>query len=333
MSHNQIYKIIDVMRGKTKKDKFDYQCSENNEDLEYLNLDCEEAKILKYLLKSQLKSPTGIINDNILNKNLLIGFLTQKKDLSTNIRKQIKEILYNRIKKISEDPNINIKAHIEQSQDSQEEGQSKSRKRTEELDDIRKQAETKKTEIKQFKILEKIKQFKILEKINKLITLIDMYKSTYIQTNSINYLLVVLYLLPHFAIVHATSSAYQEYAKRQEQKKIASSQNTKDTREKLEKMKNDELYSLKLVFEYMWKIINQIIPKLDKLPDNIQATNICVNGKSITDKKTNITSIQPRKCDDRDYKNIPNLSTIKRILSQLDAKIDEPAAPAPAAPQ
>jgi hypothetical protein len=45
--------------------------------------------------------------------------------------------------------------------------------------------------------------------------------------------------------------------------------------------------------------------------------NICVNGKNIKGKRVHV------KCDNKDYKDIKNLSFIKEVLKNLDLNIDK----------
>ena len=46
--YNEIYDVINKMRNNKI---FDYSCSDKENDKEYLDLNCEQAKILKYILK------------------------------------------------------------------------------------------------------------------------------------------------------------------------------------------------------------------------------------------------------------------------------------------
>jgi hypothetical protein len=68
--HNEIYDIINKMRGKTDS-IFDYTCPQTENDPNFLNLTCLEGKILKMLLKIDLKRNKILINDNKLQSSIL----------------------------------------------------------------------------------------------------------------------------------------------------------------------------------------------------------------------------------------------------------------------
>lgn len=75
--HKEIYDVLDTMRNKTKKDKFDYKCDPSGSDPSgnYLNLPCEEAKMLKYILQFNLKrkNPLIFMKKSKINLSLLIN--------------------------------------------------------------------------------------------------------------------------------------------------------------------------------------------------------------------------------------------------------------------
>jgi hypothetical protein len=78
-SHNAIYDVLNKMRN-TKK--FDYGCSLTETDPTFLNINCEEAKILKYILKINLrqKNKVEFIKDNKLQKKELTEYLLVLQD-------------------------------------------------------------------------------------------------------------------------------------------------------------------------------------------------------------------------------------------------------------
>jgi hypothetical protein len=79
-SHDEVYDILNEMR-KTKK--FDYVCSMTENDTNFLDLTCEEAKILKFILKINLQEKDNkkdFIKDNTLNTSLLNNHLINFKD-------------------------------------------------------------------------------------------------------------------------------------------------------------------------------------------------------------------------------------------------------------
>ncbi len=90
-NHNEIYDVIDKMRGKTDK-KFDYVCSDNAIDSNYLDLTCIEGKILKYIFKMDIKNnktENKPIDKEELNKKYLITYLNKLNDKYTEIKNKI----------------------------------------------------------------------------------------------------------------------------------------------------------------------------------------------------------------------------------------------------
>jgi hypothetical protein len=78
-SYNKVYDILNTMRN-TKK--FDYVCSVTENDTNFLDLTCEEATILKIILKINLKQKDNkleFIKDNKLDTSLLNKYLIHSK--------------------------------------------------------------------------------------------------------------------------------------------------------------------------------------------------------------------------------------------------------------
>ena len=87
--YNEIYDVLDTMRDKKNKDDFDYKCdpSGNDPSRNYVNLTCEEAKMLKYILQFNLKrnSPKLFINNNNIDLLSLKTDITIYKNLFDEI--------------------------------------------------------------------------------------------------------------------------------------------------------------------------------------------------------------------------------------------------------
>ncbi len=105
--YNEIYTIFNKLREK-KDNKFDYECSNGfGDEHNYLNLNCQQAKILKYILQINYK------NKN--TKNLIVTELSNKKIDLFILRDILTEVLNPLIHIIKdiEDKNPNIKKLVE----------------------------------------------------------------------------------------------------------------------------------------------------------------------------------------------------------------------------
>lgn len=99
-SHNEIYDIISKNRIPKPK-KFDYLCPQTPEDYnKYLNLDCNEAKMLKYIMKIHIHRQKSDVrlknifvqenNENKLNTAVLQDVIEKTKNSLETLNKNIK---------------------------------------------------------------------------------------------------------------------------------------------------------------------------------------------------------------------------------------------------
>jgi hypothetical protein len=99
-THNEIYDVLNQLRDK-KENYFDYTCSNTENNIKYLNLDCIEAKILKYILEIELK--------NKINKQKLILNLISNSDgdklININYLKQYIKTVNDCLNKLQETQN------------------------------------------------------------------------------------------------------------------------------------------------------------------------------------------------------------------------------------
>lgn len=100
--HNEIYDLLDKMRYKENK-KFDYVCSDEENDDKYLDLTCIEAKLLKYILQvnfhADYKERHNFIQNNILNTYLLRDYLTNINTYLDKIPNKINTIIASKSEK------------------------------------------------------------------------------------------------------------------------------------------------------------------------------------------------------------------------------------------
>ncbi len=100
MSRNELYDVLNTIRN-IKEDT--YICSDNPEDLNYLNLSYVEAQLLKYLLESQLKKLSTqneddkLIVDNKFKLDRLVKLFEKIKTLVVTLIKEINTYIYNTI--------------------------------------------------------------------------------------------------------------------------------------------------------------------------------------------------------------------------------------------
>lgn len=271
-----------------KTKKFDYTCSENEDNPDYLNLTCEEAKILKYLLKINLNLKNKKINfiqNNILKKELINNYLNKVYNTCKIFLDIISDVIFEK-KKISKNfTNINEKYFAV-------------------LDIIDSDSSNYKPAISKAE-----KYSKIIGK--SLFVAANIAASgALIMTGVGTFLGVPLLYL-------GTKNIGNSIKKTSEKRTITNEAKSVKDISKFKNMNLDSLYDLFNIFYYVGIITRDINKIISNKKNDINIMNICVNGKNVKGKRVHV------KCNNKDYKDIKNLSFIKEVLKKLDLDIDK----------
>jgi hypothetical protein len=279
-THNEIYDVIDKMRKK-KDTEFNYKCNGEN----ILNLTCDQAKILKYIFKINLKKKINLIINNEIQIGSLTNILNNIHDVFNDLINEINPLLNTDV------GNYNTTyTHINYNNPST--GNIIGREIGHEIGLGNHNFYGYTTGHTTGNIIGHEIGHAIGLGNNKF----HMYGHNTKKNSLADFLINAIILIMIWA--------NDKYQKRN---KINFKVHSKD-----------ELKYIKEAFESINTIISEIIVELNKLPQVIDVNNICVNGIYVNGVNGVKQSI---KCTTTNYSD--NIGLIKTILKQIDEKLDE----------
>lgn len=289
--YNEIYTVLNKMRN---NNKFDYVCSDTENDPKFLNLDCIQGKLLKYILQINLKvkkeqQKKFIVNNELQTKELLmyISYIKQGVtdliiDLDKNIDEKSKSKIEGEKSKLSggyDDYNYGYNENITD-------------KMARNAGDV-------------------LGTVALVAIASPLIAVVVGFG--------------LIYLICRYLITILLTPFYFAFGTRKDLKQLWSTDDLPDrpkfggalNNNKNNKMSLTELNQMKSIISFIKLIIIDIEKKIPA--NNIQITNVCINGTSVKGQKKHV------KCKKNDYKSQSkvDISVIKKIFKSMDFKLDK----------
>ncbi len=299
--YNEIYDVLQKVQNKKNKPQFNekgYKCSStNNEPI--LELNCDEGKILKYILKAQIKYGKAI------NKDLVKLYMNNNELNYENFKIMLIEIL-NRFNNLISNPNKNYKGnelllqniqYIETIYTKYKNSHNESDIQNNNESDIQNNNESD-VQIGGYENMLPIMIGALVIGGIALAIKKNMTQSRPTQSRQrSNKMSKLTGTFENKSSMSPKNMAIKKGAKIL--KNIIKKGGSNDS---------DEIFIL--CVENIFRTVDSIIEKINIIKKNIPLTNICVNNQNGF----------PSKCEDKDYD--PNIKKIKKIFKEMEKAID-----------
>jgi hypothetical protein len=287
--YNEIYTVLNKMRN---NNKFDYVCSDTENDPKFLNLDCIQGKLLKYILQINLKVKKE------QQKNFIVKNELQTKELSMYLS-YIKQGVTDLINDLDKNIDEKSKSKIEGEKSKLSGGYDDYGYDENITDNMASSA----ADVAGIVVLGAVGA--------PLIAVAVGFFLIYIICR-----ILISILLTPFYFGYGGKNAVEELWSTDDlpdRPKFGGALNNNKTN----KMSLKELNQMKSIISFIKLIIIDIEKKIPA--NNIQITNVCINGTSVKGQKKHV------KCKKNDYKSQSkiDMSVIKKIFKSMDFKLDK----------